>query len=476
MPAPRRLPLLAAATAFATALAGQPMTLREVVDRAVAQSLIVDGAEQRLSASRVELRRSELARYPSLAFQSGGGFQFGLNVDPTTNLLEQQTIGFTNFSLDAGATLYAGGRLRNAVKRDRAGLAAAEAELAAARQDIALQTTQLYLEALLATEAVGNAENLRDQAASRLRTITGRVGAGQAAPADQLQPEAELARQEQAVVSARNARELARLNLEQLLRLPPGERLELSAPETLGLDAVALADVTPAELYAAAAERQPDLRAARLGEEAARYDVEVAKAGYRPTVSAFGQANTRYSSQAIRRAADDGPPVIESQTVIINGQEVELGFPQPNIRLEDIPLTDQLSDFFGQAVGLNLRVPIFSQGLNDASRGLAEARAEQARIDRERAELELRTATEQALAGARNARAEVAAARRALDAAERAYAAAQRRTELGAGTGFDITDQRLLLEQAQITLLRARYQYVFNAKVVDFYLGRPLEL
>ena len=470
-----RLFLLGVTCLTASAITAQTMTLREVVDRAVEQSLLVEGAEQELALSRVDLRQTERSRYPSLALQNSGGYQFGLNVDPTTNLLERQTIGFLNFSLDAGATLYGGGRINNTLKQNRASVAAAEASLADRRQDVALQATQLYLEALLAAEALDNAELLRNQIAAQLRTLEGRITAGQLAPVDRFESDARLARQEQAVVAAGSARRLAVLRLEQLLRLPPGTSLEVSVPETLDLDGVQVPDVDAAALYAAARDRQPGVRAAELSQEAAAAGIEVAKSGYRPTLNAFGQANTRYSSQAIRRVPD-GTATISEQTVLFNGQEVTFGFPQPNLAIEEIPLTEQLSDFFGQAVGLSLRIPIFSQGQNDATLARAETRLAQARLQREQEELDLRSETEQALLNARNARAEVAAARRALAAAQAAFDAATRRAELGAGNDFDLSDQQLLLEQAQITLLRARYQYVFNAKVVDFYLGRPLTL
>ena len=471
----RRLTLLALASCIVVAAEAQVMSLREVVDRAVEQSLTVDAARQQVTGARVNQRESELSRYPTLALQNSGGYQFGLNVDPTTNLLERQTIGFLNFSLDASATLYAGGRINNTIAQNRASVAAAEADLAASEQDVALQAAQLYLEALLAREAQDNAATLRDQAAAQLRVLNARIEAGALAPVQRFELESTVARQEQRVIAAENAARLARLRLAQLLRLPPDDELRLATAETLDFDAVLLPEVTAAELYAAALERQPSVRAARLGEEAAALGVDVARAGYYPTLSVFGQANTRYSSQAVDPVFD-GTETVEEQRVVLNGQEVTFGIPRQNVTLVERPLTDQLSDFFGQAVGLSLRVPIFQQGRNDAAVGRARNLAEQARTRREQAELELRTQTEQALLNAVNARAEVAAARRALNAAQASYDAAVRRAEFGAGNDFDLTDQQLLLEQAQNALLQARYQYVFNAKVVDFYLGRPLEL
>ncbi len=451
------------------------MSLQQVVDRAVEQSLVVDGVEQRVRQGEIAVQQSKLSQYPTLAFQSNGGYQFGLNIDPTTNNLVQQSIGFTSFSLDAGATLYAGGRIRNTIARNKATVAAAEATLAATKQDIALTAAQLYLENLLAGEAASNAANLESQFSAQLRQVEGRIAAGQVAPVERLEIEASVARQQQAVVRARNEQSLAVLRLSQLLRLPIGQQLQLANAESLDLDAVQLADVASEELFAGAVSRQPSLRAARLSEEVAVLSTEIARAGLRPTVSAFGQANTRYSSAA-QSFVDDGSFVESEQRVVFNGQETTIGFLQPNFSRTPTPFGQQLNDFFGQSVGLSVRIPIFSQGLNNAAVAQAQSAREEARIDRTQAELDFRIELEQALLNAQNARLEVAAARRALAAAEASYDAAVRRLEFGAGNDFDLSDQQLLLEQAQIALLRARYQYVFNAKVIDFYLGRPLTL
>ena len=473
----RRLPLLliTALVLAGNASSAQVMTLAEVVERATEQSLVVDDAEQQLVAGQADLRQSQLARYPSLAAQGTGGAQFGLNVDPTTNSLQQQTIGFMSLSLDANATLYAGGRLVNTIRRNEANLAVAEATVAARKQDVALQAAQLYLEALLAGESLGDARARRAQAAAQLNAIETRIRAGQTAPVQRFEAEANVARQDQAVLAAENAQALALLRLAQLLRLPADEPLRLASAETLDLDAVTLPEVESVALFNEARARQPALRAAQLTEEAAAYGTELARAGYRPTVALFAQANTRYSSEA-RSFVDDGTFVEDERPIVLNGQQTTISFLQPNFTRPRTPFVDQVSDFFGQSVGLSLRVPIFSQGQNDATLARAEAVRQQATIQRAQAELDFRIEVEQALLNARNARAEVVAGRRAVAAAQAAFDGATRRLEFGADTDVNLIDQQLLLEQAQITLLRARYQYVFNAKVVDFYLGRPLTL
>ncbi len=455
--------------------AQEALGLQAVVDRAVEQSLLVDNAELQLLQSRVDLRQNELSRYPSLSANGNAGYQFGLNVDPTTNTLRQQALGFMSYSLDAGVNIYQGGLIKRSIAQNRASIAASEASIEGARQDVSLQAAQFYLEALLAGEELTAAQSRVAQARAQLDRVDRLIAGGQLAPVERFELDAQLARQEQAVLAATNARSFALLRLGQLLRLPAGTPVNIAPSETLDFDAVVLEDISQAALYAAARERQPKIRSAKLSAQAAQLGIDVAKTRYLPTIGAFGQLNTRYSSEA-PEFTSDGTFEYVTQPAQINGVDVLFGIPQAGGSATTKPVGDQFRDFFGQSVGLSLRVPIFSNGQNKSAVERARLAVDRANLQVTQAELDLEIEVGQALQAAQNARAEVAASRRAVEAAQAAYNAAERRAALGAGSTYDFTNAQILLEQAQVALLRARYQYVFNAKVVDFYLGRPLSL
>ena len=477
MPRPlRRLTVVLVGLCLTAGAAGaQRLTLEEAVRRAVEESLPVRSARLQTRGTEIGLRASELERYPNLAFRANGGVQFGLNVDPTTNDAVQQRTGFASGSVDLGVPIYQGGRLNAAIAQNRAQLAADQASVEASEQDVALDVANRYLTSLLRTEDLRAARSQRADAEAELDRTRRLIAAGTLAPAQEVEAASALSRQASLVVAAENALALAELNLRQLLRFGPDEPLNLIDPSQIDFDAVTLPPVQGVELYQAAVSRQPGVRAAELAAEAAEAGERVARAGFYPSVNGFAQLDTRYSSRAVQPVGDVELEVVE-QEVFIDGNPVSVGFQQPVFRTENIPVGQQLQDFFGQAVGLSVNVPIFNNGRTRAAVQRAELAVEQARLTTERERLTLEIEVEQALQAARAARAEVEAAQRALAAAENAYAAAQRRAELGAGSAFDLTNAQLLLEQARATELNARYQFLFNAKVVDFYLGRPLTL
>jgi len=469
-------PLLFALSLLAVqAIVAQTLTLKQAVGVAVERSLAVEQSILQQRSDEIQLKQSKLNQYPRLSAGSNLGYQFGLNVDPTTNDLVQQRIGFNSFNVNAGATLFAGGRIRNTIAQNKKLVAASQASVDATRQDISLAVAQTYLEAILAKEQLNVSKSNLALSEQNLDRITRLIKAGNAAPVDRFEVESTVARQSQLVVQNQNIEALALLRLKQLLRMPAGEDINVVAPEAIDFDQLEIPATTSIALYESALSRQPSIRAAQLAEEAAITGIDVAKADYLPTLSAFGQMDTRYSSSAQQVENFDLEAV--EQPVTIDGNQALLGTFQPtNFSFRNTPYGDQLRDFFGQSIGLSLQVPIFNNGLTNARVEQAKLGLVQAELQTQQEKQTLEIDVQTALQSATAAKADVQASKRALAAAEKAFQAAQKSLDLGAGSTFDLTNAQLLLEQAQIALISSRYQYLFNVKVVDFYLGRPLQL
>ena len=88
----------------------------------------------------------------------------------------------------------------------------------------------------------------------------------------------------------------------------------------------------------------------------------------------------------------------------------------------------------------------------------------------------LKTNVQRSIADARAAKESFAAAQRSEEAANAAYLNAQRRFELGAINSLEFTTASNNLNQAKVSLIQAKYQYLFNLKVVDFYMGKTIKI
>jgi outer membrane protein len=99
------------------------------------------------------------------------------------------------------------------------------------------------------------------------------------------------------------------------------------------------------------------------------------------------------------------------------------------------------------------------------------------------AEYNLDAARQQLLKDVQTAYADAVAAKNSYDAAlkgltslDKSFTDAQLKFDSGLITSLDFTTVKSNYVKAQSELLKAKYQYIFKLKVLDFYQGKPLTL
>ncbi len=135
-----------------------------------------------------------------------------------------------------------------------------------------------------------------------------------------------------------------------------------------------------------------------------------------------------------------------------------------------------MSNNFGQSVGLNISIPIYNNHRNSIAVERAQLGVLTQELQNRQQRQFLQTAVQQAINDTRAAREAWLAGRRAVEAAQAAFDNAQKRFDLGAINALQYSTARITLDSAQVDLIRAKYQYLFNLKNVEFYMGKPLQL
>jgi outer membrane protein len=143
---------------------------------------------------------------------------------------------------------------------------------------------------------------------------------------------------------------------------------------------------------------------------------------------------------------------------------------------EQIAYTDQIDQNFGQVVGLNLNIPIYSRHTNRINKERARISKLNAEVGSVQQRQLLEADVQRAITDTRASFNSYKAAQRSVDAAEMAFDNAQKRFDLGAINTLQFATARTTLDQARIELIRSKYQYLFNLKTIDFYMGKALEL
>jgi outer membrane protein TolC len=313
-----------------------------------------------------------------------------------------------NLGLDVSQQVYSGGRVGALNSIASAGRRSAEIELTASRAQLRLSVTEAYFDAALTDRLVQIAESSLVQTETVFRQTKLSRQVGDKSEFDLLRAQVTRDNQRPLVIQRRTQRDLAYLRLKQLLNLPYQQPVQLAT------------DIGDAEI-----------------------DVAI---GVLPTPD-----TTATSRSSVRQASE----AVDVQEGLLRIQKAQ--------RLPSVALTSQLgrvaypaggvpgwSDFRQNwSVGVGLSVPLFTGWRIRGDELVARANVDEAR-------LQLRQTTELAALDAQSSLASLAEAEAAWEAsagtaeqAARAYTIAEVRYREGISTQVELSESRILLQQAQ---------------------------
>lgn len=456
------------------AFAQDTWSLQECVNYARQNSLSVKQAQANIQSDELALKQSQFNRLPNVSANANYGRNFGLSLNPLTNTLSNISSGFNSIGASAGVTVFAGNQINNSIKQNKMLLEASKLDAASTTNNLSLDVATAYLNILLGQEQLSNAEKQLELSQAQLDQIDRLINAGSRPENERYDILAQVARNEQTIIEAQNTIAIGYLRLKQLMNLDPNTDIRIQSPEINAPTGVNPDDYAVNEVYTTALGTQPQVEASDLRLEGAQVGVDLAKGALYPTLSIFGNLDTRYSTEG-RRITGTRIERVE-QTIFLDDTPVTLGVDQEVNVFESNPYFDQLRENFGQSFGVSLRIPIFNNLQNRINVQRAQVNVITTEVQNQQVRQQLKNDIQQAIANARAARRSFEAAQRAVEASQIAFDNAQRRFELGAINTFDFTTARNNLDQAQIGLIQAKYQYIFNVKVVEFYQGKTITL
>lgn len=462
-----------------TGVAQETWSLERCIQYAKDNNITVKQAQANVRTALISERQAKANLLPNVSANANVGQQFGRTIDPTTNQFSTVATTFNSLGLSAGVNVFSGGLINHSIKQASWNLKAATADAEQLVNNLGLQIASAYLSILLGEEQLENAQKRIAQAQEQLTVTQKLISAGSLPAADQYNIMAQLAQAEQAAVQARNSVELSYLTLKQLLQLEPDFNLVIERPEV-----PIPADANPETLtlmpvYEAATGTQATIRSADYQVKSAQEGIAIAKSAYYPTISAFANLSSSYSSQ-LRDFNNPivGDPVLTDPIILnVNGQDVEVRQYTPSsITYPNVGYFEQIDQNFGQGIGASVSIPIYQNGrtrlnVERARLGLLTAQMRQIQTQQQ-----LKNDIQTAIANARAARLTLEAAQKSFDATDIAYQNTTKRHSLGTINTLDLTTARNNRDIAENDLVVAKYDYVFKLKILDFYLGKPLTM
>lgn len=422
-----------------------PYDLQKAVNIALENNLTLKRTELNQSVNEATLLQNQGQRIPSLSTGSSAGYRWGRSINPVTNLFETARIGNVNVFANSSAPIYQGNRINNSIAQSRKDLEVGVYNLEATRNDITLNIINLFINVVFNREQLKIAENQFKTTSDQLERTTKLVSAGSLPYSDQLDLQSQNATNQLEIINAQNALRIAKLNLAQAMQIPFTEDFEVVEPVFEVTDAV-MASENPEGIYEVAVELMPEIKAAEAGIESAEYGVKIAKGAFMPQLGFGLNLFSNYVDQP--------------------------SFGQTEIT----PFPTQITDNFSRSANIQLNIPVFSNFTNKASLQRARAQKAISEVAADEARNLLRQDIETAHTGAVAAKLSYEASLIRVKSLQESFRIAQQRFDLGAINSVDFQVAQANLFNAQADLLNAKYTYIFRVKVLDFYLGNPINL
>ena len=407
-----------------------PWSFRECVEWALENNLTVASQAVTLEEREVERQSAGWAFAPVVSAYASENVNFGRGIGGD-NTYQSGNSASTSFSLSGSMTLFDGLATPRRLELAKLNLEAATADLARAREDVRVAVASAYLQVLFDYEIEGVARHQLGIDSLQVARLEGLFEAGKASAAQVSEQKASYAQSYLSLVQAENNVTATLLDLAQLLELSDWDDFSILRPK-LSFHAEDLPD--PDDVYADALLSRPSVQAEQLRLKGTEKSLQIAKAGYYPTLTLTGGLGTNYYTT-----------------------------------FGTVPFWQQLGNNFSQYIGLSLNIPIFDRFYTRGQVRMARLNRTQQEIQLLRTERTLYKEIQQACIGAAGARAKWNAAQTASKAADDALVLATAKYENGKSTLTEFNEARARQVKAESEALQATYEYLFQTDLIQYY-------
>ncbi|PWE00533.1 TolC family protein [Marinilabilia rubra] len=416
-------------------------SLKDCIDYARENNLSIKQQNINVEYQQNLYEQKKLDRVPSLNGSVGYQLSFGRALDKTANEYRNQRFQYGSMGVRASVPLFQGFALQNQVKQNEANWRAAQNELEAAKNDLALNITAYYLQVLFDKELLEVAKEQHKVALEQVENTQKLVEAGRVAEGNLMEIQAQAAREALNVTQMENNLTLSLLNLAQALDLEDPGNFNIVYPDMPELREQDL--MLPSTLFNTAVEIMPEIEASRYNLESDEYALKAARGRLYPSLSLDAGWNT-----SVSKYKDE----------------------------QNFDFNSRFRNNANQFIGVTINIPVFNNFSVRNNVKNSELSIRSAKFELEKEKQVLRKEIQQAYADAEAAFQKYNSARVAVDSYEESLRYTEKKFSVGLVSPVDYSVARSDYIRAQSDFLQAKYEYVLRTKILDFYTGEPLIL
>lgn len=434
--------ILIAVLSSSSLFAQKQWTLKECIEHAIENNIKVQQSELQIKQGEVRLNTARNSRLPSISANLGGNMSFGRG-QSRDGITTDNNQASTSFGASASIPIYEGSRIKNEILANEVSLKSIVQGYERAKEDLSLNIVSLYMQILFNKELLMVTETQLKLSSDFVEKNKVLFENGRVPESDYYESISLMARDKLTNIETGNKLTISLLDLAQALNMPNADGFDILTPEVDGIG-IESAILTPADkVYEVAVRNRPGILSAEFLLESYEHDLKVAKSAYYPRISAGGGYNNSYYNA-------------------FGSDYVNNSF------------ANQLNLNGSQYVSVSVSIPIFNRMATRNSIRSANISISNQNLAVQEAKLNLQKEIEQSYYNAEASRSNYEASMEAMKAAELAFAYEEQKAASGRSTIFDFNDSKTRLIIAESELVRAKYQYLFNVKILDFYNGIPL--
>ena len=413
-----------------TAVAQQKIwTFQACLDTALRRNITVNQVRLSNENNRISLAQSKANRIPSLDASAGQNVNFEKYVNPISSI--------TSFSVNSGLDLFNGLQNNMTIRQERMNIDAGQFDIEKAKNDLILNITSAYLQVLFSNEILATTRSQADADAVQVDRTGKMVDAGKVPESNLFQIKSQYATDKLAIVNAQGQLDIAKVTLMQLMEIPVMDSFEIEKPNLEEPTMLLLRSNN--DIYQKALTVQPQIAGASVRTNAALLGIKIYQGAYWPRLSLSGNINTDYAG----------------------------------IRTKD-PFFTQFWNHFGENIGLNLSIPIYSNRQVKSNVERAKVNSLNTRLIEQNTKNQLRKSIEQSYTDLKNALNKYFATKEQYAAAEDSYKNMEKKYNVGLVAAIDYLLEKNNFYQAQSNMIQSKYDYFFKQKILDFYEGKAI--
>ncbi|MFW6096009.1 MAG: TolC family protein [Bacteroidota bacterium] len=418
-------------------------TLEDCIEYALEKNIAIKRQEISARQATNDYKQSKMERLPAVSGRASHSFRSGRTFSYDILEYVNQEYQYGQITLQGDLTVFSGFEAQHSIKKNEYDMKAQLSGIEEAKYDVTMNIVTYYLNVLSNIEQQQIKEEQLEVTLEQIEQTKQEVEVGNKSKGDLLEIKAQASRERLELIRAKNNLKLAYLDLKQLMNLDTTESFKIKSPEdftSLSENAVKTSNA----IYSESVNEFPSIEHAKYQMKSAEKNLKIVQSKRLPHLSLGAQYGTYYD---------------------------ELRKDQFNLAYDR-----QISENMSLVASLQLSIPIFNKRRIHNQISNAKLDVLDSKYWLEQQKQDLYKDIEKARNEVISAYEEYQSNLESLESMEEAFNYSQEKYNAGL---VDIVEYRIAknnYNSAKSDAVSSRYFYLFKMKILEFYMGKEMEI